>query len=101
MGILPLSYQSVDDMARVRVMMGCSSLGADKVHHLVFAFPRNAAIGKNNLEIHPSRILVQFLGDPEPERFTQVGHEGCSGSNAVGVKLLLSVMIRTLSFQFS
>ena len=94
-----LTYESVDNMAGVGVVVWSRSLGANKIHHLVLALSRNTTVRENDLQIHPAWILIQFFRNPESKSLSQVDHEWCSRGDTVTVKFLRSVMVRSLRFE--
>lgn len=45
-------YQSIDDVFRIRVVLGVGSLPPNEVHDLVLSLSRNGCIRNDDLHLH-------------------------------------------------
>lgn len=81
-------------MLCVGIVVWLSALLADVVHDFVFALSGNVGVGQDDLDVAPSRIVVQSVVNVVLQTATEALHEWSAWCDAVGVEVFAFGLFR-------
>ena len=82
-----ISICSIKTMTHVRIISRGSSLTSNVIKEFMLSFSRDTCITENDLQTFPKRVVLESVKDIVLKAFGHSGHEFCSWSNDVFIKV--------------